>query len=103
MLDDEIARRLLHLVVGAEAKVIVLPLRRGVHPPALIPAERPLLVVVGHDVLPQLGTDRLEPVPEVTENGKIAKDGVLALRHVVQHQHHDGGGEYDPDPHSGTL
>src|SRR5262249_38965647 len=49
--DDDVPRRLLEVVVGAEAEVAVLFLRRGVDPAALVAAERPLGVVAGHDVL----------------------------------------------------
>ena len=68
VLDDEVVRLQLHLVVGAEAEVVVLALRRGVDPSSLVAAERPLLVVVGDDVLAELGTDRLQPVAEVPDD-----------------------------------
>jgi len=58
VLDDQIARVQLHVVVGTEAKVVVLALRCRVNPTALIAAEWALLVVVGDDVLTELRTDR---------------------------------------------
>jgi hypothetical protein len=48
---------LLEVVVGAEPEIVVLTLRRGIHPAALAAAERTLLVVVGDDVLPELGAN----------------------------------------------
>ena len=101
--DDEIARDVLHLVVRPEAEIVVLALGRGIHPSTLIAAERPLFVVVGHDVLPQLGADGLEPVPEMTDDGEIAKDGMRALCEVVQDPHHKSRGERRPEPHGRSL
>jgi hypothetical protein len=54
--DDQVARGLLEIVVGAEAEVVVLLLGRRVDPAALVARERPLLVVAGDDVLAQLGS-----------------------------------------------
>src|SRR5690606_28656595 len=80
--DEDVARAV-GIVVRAEAEVVVLFLRRRVDPAALVARERPLLVVAGDDVLAQLGTDGLEPVAEVTDDGEVAQDRVTLLRHVV--------------------
>ena len=55
--DDDVVGRRFELVIRAEAEVIVLLLTRRVDPPPLVPREGPLLIVVGDDVLPQLGAD----------------------------------------------
>ena len=73
--DDDVAGAL-EIVVGAEAEVVVLLLRRRVDPAALIARERPLLVVAGDDVLAQLGPDRLEQVAEVADDREVAQDRV---------------------------
>ena len=49
--DHDVARGLLEVVVGAEAEVVVLPLRRRVNPAPLVAGEGPLVVVAGDDVL----------------------------------------------------
>ena len=58
-------------------------LRRRVDPAALITAERPVGVVVGDDVLAQLGADGLEQVPQVADDREVAQDRVASLRQVV--------------------
>ena len=83
MLDHRIAGRVLQVVVGAEPEVVVLLLRRGVHPPTLIAGKRALLVVGRDDVLPQLGPNLFEQVPSVPEEGKVAQQCVLALEQVT--------------------
>ena len=60
------------------------------HPPPLVAAERPLLVVVRHDVLTELRADGLEPVADVPDDREIPEDRVLALQQVV---HDDDGQE----------
>ena len=60
VLDDGVALDVLDVVVGAEPEVVVLQLRGGVDPAPLVAAERPLLVVAGDDVLPQLRAEPLE-------------------------------------------
>ena len=82
MFDYRIAGRVLHVVVGAEPEVVVLLLRRGVHPPTLVAGERALLVVGRDDVLPQLGPNLFEQVPSVSEEGEVAQQCVLALEEV---------------------
>ena len=77
VLDDRVAGGVLDVVVGAEAEVVVLLLRRGVDPAPLVAGERPLLVVAGHDVLPQLRPDRLEQVAGVPEHREVAQQRVL--------------------------
>src|SRR5262249_19774938 len=83
MFDDQVVRGGLHYVVGSKAKVIVVSLRRRVDPPALVTAERALLVVVGDDVLAKLGANRLEPVPKMPDDREIPKDGMPALHEIV--------------------
>jgi hypothetical protein len=73
MLDHRIAGRVLHVVVGAEPEVVVVLLRRGVHPPTLIAGERALLVVGRDNVLPQLRPNFFEQVPSVPEQREVAE------------------------------
>ena len=102
VLHDRVRRRVLDVVVGAEAEVVVLELRRGVHPPSLVTTERTLLVVAGHHVLAQLGTDRLDEVAGVADHREVAQQGVTALDEVVHGDGADGedgrSGPQDP-PH----
>ena len=95
MLDDGVIGRRLELVVGAEAEVVVFQLGGRVYPAPVVAAERALLVVVGDDVLTELRADRLEPVPEVADDGEIAQDRVLPLRQVVPRHGH---GHHEEDP-----
>src|SRR4051795_8626913 len=81
--DDQVARLQLHLVVGPEAEVVVLPFRGRVDPRALIAAEWALLVVVGDDVLAELRTDGFQPVTEVPDDRERPEDGVLTLHQVT--------------------
>ena len=83
VLHDRVAGRVLDVVVGPEAEVVVLQLGRGVDPAALVPAERPLLVVAGDDVLAQLGPDRLDQVAGVADDREVAQQRVPALQQVV--------------------
>ena len=92
VLDDQVVRLQLHLVVGAEAEVVVLAFGRRVDPSPLVAAERTLLVVVGDDVLAELGTDRFQPVAEVSDDRERPEDRVLTLRQIV-----DRHGDHDPD------
>ena len=105
VLDDQVVRLQFHLVVGAETEVVVLALGGCVDPPPLVAAERTLLVVVGHDVLAELGADGLQPVAEVADDWKVSQDGALALRQVIQRDCHqqDGHHESNPDQHAGIL
>src|SRR3954469_167390 len=80
VLDDQVARLQLHLVVRPEAEVVVLPLRGRVDPGALIAAEWTLFIVVGHDVLAELRTDGFQPVAEMSDDRERPEDRVLALR-----------------------
>jgi hypothetical protein len=52
VLDDQIIRRCLEVVIGAKAEVVVLLLRGGIDPAALVAGEGALFVVPGDDVLP---------------------------------------------------
>ena len=91
VLDDQVVLDVLDVVVGPEAEVGVLPLGRRVDPAALVAAEGPLLVVVGDDVLAQLGADALEQEAEVPEDREVAGDGVALLQQVVQGHAAEGG------------
>lgn len=82
VLEDRVALHRLHVVVRAEADVVVLHLGRGVDPGPLVPAEGPLLVVARDDVLPQLGSDALEQVAGVGDDREVALQGVLLLQQV---------------------
>ena len=90
VLDDEVIGLSLHVLVGAEPEGGVRLLRGRIHPPPLVAAERPLLVVVRHDVLTELRADGLEPVADVPDDREIPEDRVLALQQVV---HDDDGQE----------
>ena len=105
MLDDQVVRLQLHLVVGAEPEVVVLAFGGCVDPPPLVAAERTLLVVVGDDVLAELGADGFQPVAEVADEREVSQDGVLPLRQVMQHDRHeqDDHRGSDPDEHAGIL
>jgi hypothetical protein len=104
---------LLEVLVGAEAHVGVGLLGRGVDPAALVAVEGPLVLIGGHDVLAQLGTEGLEDEAQVPDDGEVPQHGVLALEQVVggdegqaadQHPDHDGGDDHgrsspaDPRP-----
>ncbi len=82
--DDEIVRRLFQVVVRAEAEAGVHLLCRRVHPAALVAAERPLLVIAGHDVLAQLRADVLQQEAQVPDDREGSQDRVLALYQVVE-------------------
>ena len=99
VLDHEIVRGLLHLVVAPEAKVVVLQLRRGVDPASLRAAERPLFIVVRHDVLAQLRADRLEPIPEMPNDGEVPQDGVTPLDEVVRSDCRKHASDETENPH----
>src|SRR5262249_44892439 len=92
----QVAGGLLQIVVGAEAEVVVLLLRRGVHPAALIAREGPLLVVSRDDVLPQRPAQPLQPVAEVPDHREVVEDGVAALEDVVEPDEQDRA-EQDQD------
>jgi hypothetical protein len=83
VLDDRVAHRVLDVVARAEPEVVVLELGRGVDPPALVAAERPLLVVAADDVLPQLGSDVLDPVAGVREHREVPLQCVGLLGQVA--------------------
>jgi hypothetical protein len=68
MFDHDVIRRIFKLRVGSESEVVVLELRGGVDPTALVAAERPLFLITGDDVLAELGTDGLQPVAQMTDD-----------------------------------
>lgn len=84
VLDDEIVGGALHLIVGAEAGILVLSLRRSVDPAPLIAGERELFVVRRNDVLAQLGAYGFEEIAEVPDDREVPENGVAGLRHVVE-------------------
>jgi hypothetical protein len=102
LLDDQVVLGGVEVVVGAEAERRVAQLRRGVDPSALVPAERLLVVVVGDDVLAELGADAFEDEPQVPDHGEGPQDRMALLQQVVggqaQEGHHDHEQE-PPDPH----
>ena len=53
--------------------------RRRIDPTTLVSAERPLFVVVRDDVLPKLGSNRLKAIVKLSDDRKVAKDGMPAL------------------------
>ena len=72
-------------------------LGRGVDPAPVIPAERLVGVVVGDDVLTQLGADALEDEPQVADDGEVPQHRVAALHDVVDRHSRECGD--DPDQH----
>src|SRR5262249_55423251 len=99
--NDDVPRRLLEIVVGAEAEIVVLLLRAGVDPAPLIARERSLLVVAGDDVLAQLGTERLEEIAQVADEREVANDGVPSLHEVVNGDDDEERNDPDDDPQRG--
>ena len=94
LLHDEVVGRLLQVVVGAEAEVVVLLLRRGVDPRPLITTEWPLFVIACDDVLPKLGPDHFEQIAKVSDDRKVSQDGVLLLQHVPDGQQQNQAAKY---------
>ena len=92
VLDDRVAVGELDVVVGAEPEGVRHPLRRGVHPTALVAGERTLLVVAGGDVLTQLRPDRFEQVSAVPDHREVAQDRVPPLKQIIGGHRRDGGG-----------
>ena len=90
VLDDRIADRK-DLVVGAEAEVVVLAVRRSVDPVALVAIERQLLAVVGDDVLTELGAELDEEIPEVAGDREIPDDAVVREPPIVDEERHESG------------
>ena len=85
--DDEIVGGLFEFAVGAKSEVVVLVLRRGVHPTALVTVERKFFVIAGDDVLSQFGADRLQQLTEVPDHREIPQDRVPPLGEIVdEHQ-----------------
>ena len=105
VLDDEIVRLQFHLVVGTEPKIVVLALGGRIDPPALVAAERTLLVVVGDDVLAKFRSNSFEPVAEMPNEWKISQEGVLPLGQIVDHddRDYDDRDHADGGKHTGIL
>src|SRR4051812_14582158 len=100
VLDDQVMRLQLHLVVGAKPEVVVLALRRRIDPPPLVAAEWPLLVVVSDDVLADLRADGFEKVAEMSDHRERPENRMLSLRQVVdgnddQENGHDGNDQHN--------
>ena len=105
VLDDQVARLQLHVVVGAKSEVVVLALRRCIDPSALVATEWTFLVVAGDDVLAELRPESFEPVSEVPEDRKGPEDCVLTLRQIVDRnrdQQNDPDNR-DPDHEDGAA
>ena len=83
VLDDQVVRLQLHLVVGAKPEVVILAFSRRVDPTPLVAAEWALLVVVGDDVLAKLWTNGFEPVAEMPDDRERPEDCALALCQIV--------------------
>jgi hypothetical protein len=84
--DNRVPGGVLDVVVGAEPEVVILFLRRCVHPAPLIAGERALLVVARHQVLTQLWTYGLQHVTRVTEQREVAQQRMVTLPQVT-HRH----------------
>lgn len=82
VLDHRVAG-VLHVIVGTEAEAVVLALAGGIDPATLVTAEGALLVVAGHDALPQLRADGLQSVAGAGDDGEVATQGVLGLGKVL--------------------
>ena len=76
---------------------LALRLGRRVHPPPVVAAEGPLLVVVGDDVLAQLGAHRLEDEAHVADHREVPQDGVVTLDEVVDRQGHEPDDDHHED------
>jgi hypothetical protein len=98
VVDHRIAGRVLEVVVRTEAEVVVVLLRRRVDPAALVAGERPLLVVAGDQVLPQLRAHRLQEVAGVAQHREVPEQGVLPLHEVA-----DGDGGERAEPRGGRT
>ena len=105
VLDNQVARLQLHLVVGAKPEVVVLAFGRRVDPASLVAAKGTLLVVVGDDVLTELWTDGFEPVAEVPDDRERAEDCVLTLGQIVDRDgnHENDSSDDDPDHERSLL
>src|SRR5688500_16637841 len=95
--DQDVAGTI-RVIIGAKPEVVVLVLRGWVDPAPLIARERALLVVAGDDVVAELGTDGLEPVPEVTDDREVAQDRMTLLRHVVEREDQEQRAKADTEP-----
>ncbi|CAB4322621.1 unannotated protein [freshwater metagenome] len=98
VLDDDVIRGVIEVVVGAETDAGVLALRRCVHPRSFVAAERSLLVIVGHDVLAQFWPDTFEDEPEVSDHREVPKNGVPALE-KIEHDHRNEQRTHDRQDH----
>ena len=83
LLDNEVIRRFLKIIICPETEVIILLLGGGVDPAAVVPAEGALLIVVGYDVLSQLRSHHLEEIAQVPDERKVTKDRMVPLQQVV--------------------
>jgi len=92
VLEDDVARGVIEVVVGAEPEVVVLLFGRCVDPSALVAGERSFFVVGGDDILAEFWADGFEPVAEMADDGEVFEDGVLGLELVV-----DDDGDEDED------
>src|ERR1035437_1499181 len=92
VLDDGVPVDEFYVVVRAEPEGVGHPLRRRVHPTALVPRERALLVVASGDVLPQFRTDRLQQIPSVPDDGEVPAHGMTPLQQVVRGDRSQRGG-----------
>ena len=101
VLQDQVVGRDLQVVVGSEAEVVVLLLRRRVDPGSLIAGERSFFVVVGDDVLPKLRPDHLEQVAEVPDDREVPQDRMLLLEDVVESDDAEDATDTDQPFHGG--
>ena len=82
VLDDRIADAV-DLLVGPEPERVVGTLGRGVDPTPFITAEGKLLLVLGNEVLADLGADRLKKIPQVAQDRKVVNDRPAWLPDVI--------------------
>ena len=104
LFDNQVVRREFEVVVRSEPEIIILILGRCIEPAPLLPAERPLFRVAGNDVLSKFRADCLEQITEMADDRKVAQDGMLTLRQVVDnHRDHETNNDGDKRDHQSTF
>mmetsp|Transcript_17827 Transcript_17827/g.69116 ORF Transcript_17827/g.69116 Transcript_17827/m.69116 type:complete len:341 (+) Transcript_17827:2535-3557(+) len=68
---------------GAEGEGVLHVLGTGVHDAPVVPAERHALRIALDEVLPDLGPDGLEEVPDVAQHGEVVSNCVRLLADIT--------------------
>ena len=104
MLDNQIARSSLDIVVGSEAKIIVAFVRGSKNPLSVVAIEGTFFVVVGDDILSQLRPQLRKDMASVADHRIVAADRILGLNQVVDRDCDDDnqqdGSDYEKGDHS---